>query len=79
MFKNWNPAGPQEAWHEAHNVWLQVAAELGIFGFAAFLFLVLRAFYSVVQTRRLLRRLPRGPGGTPRQARRERQPAPAAG
>jgi len=33
-----------------------VAAELGIFGFAAFLFLVMRAFYAVYQTRRLLRR-----------------------
>lgn len=54
-FKDWNPKGRSEAWHEAHNVWLQVAAELGIFGFAAFLFLVMRAFYAVFQTRRLLR------------------------
>jgi O-antigen ligase len=57
MFKNWNPQGRQEAWHEAHNVWLQVAAELGIFGLAAFLFLVGRAFYAVFRTRRLLRRV----------------------
>ena len=49
-FKDWNPRGRSEAWHEAHNVWLQVAAELGIFGFAAFFFLVMRAFYSVFQT-----------------------------
>ena len=37
-------------------MWLQVAAELGIFGLAAFCFLVSRAFYAVFQTRRLLRR-----------------------
>jgi len=59
-FKDWNPKGRLEAWHEAHNVWLQVSAELGIFGFAAFLFLVMRAFYAVFQTRRLLRRRPAG-------------------
>jgi O-antigen ligase len=56
MFRNYNPPGRDEAWHEAHNVWLQVAAELGIFGFAAFLFLVVRAFSSIAQSRRLLRR-----------------------
>ena len=62
QFKNWNPKDREEAWHEAHNVWLQVAAELGIFGLAAFLFLVVRAFYSVFQTRRLLHRLRAAPG-----------------
>jgi O-antigen ligase len=56
QFKDWNPQGRVEAWHEAHNVWLQVAAELGILGVGAFLFLVFRAFYSVFQTRRLLAR-----------------------
>ena len=56
QFKDWNPDGRTEAWHEAHNVWLQVAAELGIFGVAAFLFLVFRSFYAVFQSRRLLRR-----------------------
>jgi O-antigen ligase len=55
-FKDWNPKDRLEAWHESHNVWLQVAAELGIFGLAVFSFLVLRAFYAVLQTRRLLRR-----------------------
>ncbi len=59
QFKAWNPEGRAEAWHEAHNVWLQVAAELGIFGVAAFLFLVMRAFQAVFQTRRLLRRVRR--------------------
>lgn len=56
QFKDWNPQGRTEAWHEAHNVWLQVSAELGIFGCAAFGFLVVRAFYAVFQTRRLLGR-----------------------
>jgi O-antigen ligase len=57
-FKDWNPKDRAEAWHESHNVWLQVAAEMGIFGLAAFLFLVMRAFSAVLQTRRLLRRNP---------------------
>ena len=55
-FKDWNPRGRSEAYHEAHNVWLQVAAELGVFGFAVFFYLVMRAFYSIFQTRRQLRR-----------------------
>jgi probable O-glycosylation ligase (exosortase A-associated) len=57
-FKDWNPTGRSQAWHEAHNVWLQVAAELGVLGFAVFLFLVIRGFHSVFQTRRLLRQHP---------------------
>jgi O-antigen ligase len=56
-FKDWNPQKRVEAWHESHNVWLQVGAELGIGGLAVFGFLVARAFASVRLTRRLLRRL----------------------
>lgn len=74
MFKNWNPPTRQETWQEAHNVWLQVAAELGVFGLAAFLFLVVRAFYSVFRTRRLLRRL--RPATTRSRTSRVRKPAP---
>jgi O-antigen ligase len=59
-FKDWNPQQRVEAWHESHNVWLQVASELGIFGLAVFAFLVSRAFLAVLQTRRLLRRAGRG-------------------
>ncbi len=55
-FKDWNPEKRVVAWQESHNVWLQVAAELGIFGLAVFGFLVWRAFVVVFQTRRLLRR-----------------------
>ena len=59
QFQNWNPSKRVEAWHETHNVWLQVAAELGIGGLAIFLFLMFRAFYAVLQTRRLVARLRR--------------------
>ena len=55
-FKDWDPKDREQAWHEAHNVFLQVAAELGILGLAVFAFLIARAFTAVFQTRRLLRR-----------------------
>lgn len=57
QFKDWNPSKRIEAWHESHNVWLQVAAEMGIAGLGVFLFLLFRAFYAVIQTRRLVARL----------------------
>lgn len=56
QFKNYKPEQREEAWRETHNVVLQVASELGILGLAVFLFLVGRAAYAPVQTRRLLRR-----------------------
>jgi O-antigen ligase len=56
QFKDYNPRGRIEAWHETHNIWLQVASELGIFGVAVFTFLMLRGFGAVWQTRRLLAR-----------------------
>jgi O-antigen ligase len=54
-FKAWKPSR-EGAWHESHNVVLQVGAELGIAGLAVFFFLVSRAFQGVLGTRRLLRR-----------------------
>jgi putative inorganic carbon (hco3(-)) transporter len=42
-------------WRVTHNVWLQVAAELGIFGLWAFGFLVWRAFTSCFAARRAIR------------------------
>jgi O-antigen ligase len=42
-------------WRATHNVWLQVAAELGIFGLCAFGFLVWRAFSSCFAARRAIR------------------------
>ena len=55
MFQAYNPEGRQVPWKEAHNVVLQVASELGIFGTAVFLFLVSRAAIGARQAKRLLR------------------------
>ncbi|HTI38127.1 MAG TPA: O-antigen ligase family protein [Vicinamibacterales bacterium] len=55
-FKAWNPNGRSAAWHESHNVILQVASELGIVGLSVFFFIVGRAFQAVFATRRLVRR-----------------------
>ena len=68
-FKAWDPTRPT-AWHESHNVVLQVAAELGIVGLAVFFFMVARAFYGIVQTRSLLKRARRA--GRPRRTGRTR-------
>ncbi|HEX5473888.1 MAG TPA: O-antigen ligase family protein [Vicinamibacterales bacterium] len=56
QFKNWNPKGRQQPWHESHDVWLQVGAELGIGGLAVFLFLVIAAVAAVARSRTLVRR-----------------------
>ncbi|HEX6464938.1 MAG TPA: O-antigen ligase family protein [Vicinamibacterales bacterium] len=64
-FQNWNPQKRVEAWRESHNVWLQVASELGIFGFVVFALLVWLAFAAVFQTRRLLRWLRKMPNAPP--------------
>jgi O-antigen ligase len=42
-------------WRVTHNVWLQVAAELGIFGFFVFAFLVWRALAACFAARRAIR------------------------
>jgi O-antigen ligase len=60
QFKNYNPAGRRERWRETHNALLQVAAETGIFGLAAFCFLIVRAFTGAAGTRRMLARAARG-------------------
>ncbi len=54
QFQNYNAPGTIERWRVTHNVWLQVAAELGVFGLAAFAFLVARAYQACFATRRLL-------------------------
>jgi len=66
QFKNYNPEGREEAWREAHNVVLQVAAELGVLGLLCFGFLVARGFIAPLQARRLLRRLKRSAGSRDR-------------
>jgi putative inorganic carbon (HCO3(-)) transporter len=65
QFQNYNAPGVIEKWRVTHNVWLQVAAELGFFGFLTFGFLVMRAYASSFVALRLLR----GP-------RKRRAPAP---
>jgi O-antigen ligase len=59
QFVNYDGPGRVERWRVTHNVWLQVAAELGIFGFFAFAFLVVRAFQAPLATQRALRAPPR--------------------
>jgi putative inorganic carbon (hco3(-)) transporter len=56
QFRNYNPPGRVEAWHETHNVLLQVLAELGILGGVCFMFLMAATVIALSQTRRLLRR-----------------------
>jgi O-antigen ligase len=59
QFKNWNPEGREQPWRESHDVLLQVAAELGIAGLVAMLYLIARAFLCVRESRRVLRRIRR--------------------
>ncbi len=61
QFKNYDPEDREQAWRESHNVVLQVAAELGVFGVCVFGFLVVRAMTAGRQVRRLLRRASAGP------------------
>ena len=56
QFVNYNPEERVQAWKETHNVILQIAAELGIFGLMAFGYLLTRGFKAPGQVRRLLRR-----------------------
>jgi putative inorganic carbon (HCO3(-)) transporter len=56
QFQNYNPPDRLEIWREAHNVVLQVAAELGTLGLVVFLFLLYRALTAGRMTRKLLRR-----------------------
>jgi len=54
QFRNYDPEGRAEAWRVTHNVLLQMAAELGIFGLLVFSFLIFRAFSAAWWTRRAL-------------------------
>ena len=67
QFQNYNAPGVIEKWRVTHNVWLQVASELGIFGLMVFFFLVVRAYSANFRTLRMLR-IPR---------KRKNQPDPA--
>jgi len=72
QFAVYKPDERQEAWREAHNVLLQVAAELGIVGLLVFTFLIGRCVWAPMQMRRLVRQL------TPGRRRRGAYPRPLA-
>ena len=55
QFVNYDGDMMEARWRVTHNVWLQVAAELGIFGFCTFAFLVWRAFTACFAARRAIR------------------------
>jgi O-antigen ligase len=54
QFRNYNPPGRIEKWNETHNALIQVAAETGIAGLVAFLFLIVQGSRAAAKTRRLL-------------------------
>ena len=59
QFQNYNAPGAVEKWRVTHNVWLQVAAELGVFGLMIFGFMVTRAYTANFAALRMLRGAPR--------------------
>jgi O-antigen ligase len=73
QFQNYNAPGATEKWRVTHNVWLQVAAELGFFGLLTFAFLVLRAYSSNFAALRMLRSSQRRRGSNPQSAIRSPQ------
>ena len=54
QFQNYGPPGQARRWRVTHNAFLQIAAEIGIFGLIAFTFLVIRAITAVWWTRKTL-------------------------
>ena len=69
QFQNYDDhSSDADKWRVTHNVWLQVATELGIFGVVIFGFLVIRAYQACNRTLQLLN----GP-----RRRKRRKPAPA--
>jgi putative inorganic carbon (HCO3(-)) transporter len=63
QFKAYNPPGRRQPWREAHNAIVQVAAETGIVGLLAFVFLIVRAIIATIKTRSMLGGT--GPRGSP--------------
>jgi O-antigen ligase len=55
QFENYDGEMMTTRWRATHSVWLQVAAELGIFGLLAFGFLVWRGLTACLAARRLIR------------------------
>jgi O-antigen ligase len=73
QFQNYGPPGQAKKWRVTHNAYLQVAAELGIFGLIFFLFIVWKAFSAALWTRRHLNWIYR------RRSRKKPQPEPEDG
>lgn len=70
QFQNYQEPGMARPWRQTHNVWLQLAAEIGIFGVVAFAYLFWRALRAAWWTRRELSWIHR------RRIRTRGQPAP---
>jgi putative inorganic carbon (hco3(-)) transporter len=54
QFKNYGEEGQPREWRVTHNTPLQIAAEIGVFGLVAFMFLVWRGFSAAWETSRSL-------------------------
>jgi O-antigen ligase len=54
QFMNYGPPGRAEKWRVTHNVMLQIAAEIGVFGLIVFSFLIWQGFASAWWTRKIL-------------------------
>ena len=69
QFQNYNAPGVVEKWRVTHDVWLQVASEIGVFGLIIFGFLVTRAYGANFAALRMLRsrRQRRAPDGAARR------------
>jgi putative inorganic carbon (hco3(-)) transporter len=59
QFVNYDFPGRQVRWRETHNAYLQVAAEIGIFGLVALFYLIVRALAAAWALRRALGPQPR--------------------
>jgi O-antigen ligase len=69
QFMNYGPPGRAEKWRVTHNVLLQMASEIGIFGLIVFSFMIWRGFSAAWWTRQALswmhRRIPKRRGRIP--------------
>jgi putative inorganic carbon (hco3(-)) transporter len=72
QFLNYNPSDREEAWHQSHNAFLQVASELGTGGLVIFLVIVWSGFAAGLQAVKAIRR------SRPRRSRRSREPSEPA-
>ena len=54
QFQNFAYPGEKRTWRVTHNAYLQIGAEIGILGLAAFIYLIVRAFRAAWWTRREL-------------------------